>query len=121
MNTLKIVPSSEHRHNVISLRDAITMELAEQCRLWSVPGLHVKMEGTFACIPDNATIIQTVVAKGPAFSFGESDDMFIGVQWKSEENENLQCLKEQKLSWDMVQKKFPELLDVTGTLYAFSV
>ena len=104
MSATKITPSSEYRQDNISLRDAMTMELAEQDRVWSVPGLHVKLEGVFADVPKNATILQTLVVKGNGLSL-LGGDIFVGIHWKREESEELQCSKEFGLNWEMVQKK----------------
>ena len=48
---------SSYEHNNIKLKEAMTMDLTQSIRVWSVPGLHIKIEN----IPENAIINKTLV------------------------------------------------------------
>ena len=109
MSTSKIKPSSEYRQDNISLRDAMTMELAEQNRVWTVPGLHVKLEGVFASIHDKETVIKTSVAKADVLLSAFVGNIFVGVQWKPNGSNELQFPKDLGLTWESLQEKYPEL------------
>ena len=46
-----------YEHKNIKLKESMTMDLSQSIRVWSIPGLHLKVEN----LPENASINKTLV------------------------------------------------------------
>lgn len=65
---------SYYEHDNIDLKTAMTMNLSQSIRLWTIPGLHLKIDN----LPKNATIMKTLVMLTP------SDKWNVGLEWTVE-------------------------------------
>ena len=118
---------SYYEQDNIKLHEAMTMELKQTLRVWSVPGIHVEVEK----LPENATNIKTLAAKCSDGNFA------VAVEWTAKE-ETKPDVESSKLSLSFdkgpgeymkrvarkistleeLQNKFPQLFELEGFLFA---
>ena len=98
-----------HEKN-IRLQEAMTKELKNPMRVWSVDGIHAETQG----LPENAKVKETFVMKAgrEKYTLGfnvETHECYESATAKVGEFHSLEELKE----------KYPNLFEMEGTLFAF--
>jgi len=100
-----------YHHDHIKLQEAMTMELKQNFREWDISGLHVEDED----IPKDANVSTTFVMQFP------NGLIKLGIFWKVENDmfpHSSIIAEVSKL--EELQKKFPHLFELEGSLYAFA-
>lgn len=100
--------SSYERDN-IDLKTAMTMDLSKSIRVWTIPGLHLKVEG----LPKNATIQKALVMM-------TSDSKWkVGMEWTVEGNTGYYFTSIAEFSsLQELFDKLPEFAELKGDLFA---
>lgn len=99
----------------VRLEEAMTMDIEQPCRVWSVSGLHVEDED----IPKDANVKSTIVAK----SF-DGERWAVGVDFSTVSDDNtvpnyfIGTIAEFS-SLEELRKTFPQLFELEGELFAF--
>ena len=65
---------SSYEHDSIDLKTAMTIDLSQCIRIWTIPDLHLKVEN----LPENATIQKTLVMMTSAGKWN------VGLEWTVE-------------------------------------
>lgn len=118
---------ANYQQETIKLREAMTMDLKQSCRLWTTPGIHVEIEN----VPENATNIKTTVCSLYGVTYS------IGVEWTVKKDTKpvtkvnhyfldfdrepktyLKIVVRNISSLEELQTKFQQLFELEGYLYA---
>ena len=99
-----------HHEKNIRLQEAMTKELDNSIRVWSVDGLKIEVKD----LPENTHVLNTFVYKDPSgyyelaimADFDENDDFY------SKGIEKFSTLEELK-------EKYPNLFEMKGKLFSF--
>ena len=100
---------SSYEQDSIKLKEAMTMALSQRIRVWSIPGLRIKVDN----LPEKATVQKTFVM------LTSNGNWQVGLELtvEGETGESillvLKCSSLQELL-----DKIPELFEVDGSLYA---
>lgn len=119
---------SYYEQDNIKLHEAMTMELKQTVRVWSIPGIHVEVEK----LPENATDIKTLASKISGGTFA------VAVEWTVEKEtkpdvgfskllvfsdqgtgEYMKVVARRISTLEELQNKFPQLFELEGSLFAF--
>ena len=100
---------SSYEQDNLKLKEAMTMDISQRIRVWSIPGLRVKVDN----LPENATVKKTLIM------MTSNGNWMLGFTCtiEGETGEDLvfgpKCSSLQELL-----DKAPELFEVEGSMYA---
>ncbi len=101
--------SGYYRDN-IKLQEAMDMELKYNIRVWAIVGLYFEIQD----IPQNVNVSKTFVRKN------SDKDIVVEIEWHFVGAEETYIAPVKEFSkLEEVQRKFPQLFELIGSLYAF--
>ena len=100
---------SSYEHNNITLKTAMTMDIRQSVRVWSIPGLYLKIEN----FPVNATFQKTLVIMTPSGNWN------VGVEWTvgSDTGYHFNTIAEYSSLQELLDN-LPEFAKLKGDLFA---
>lgn len=102
---------SSYEHNSIDLKTAMTMNISQSVRAWSIPGLHLKIEN----FPENATFQKTLVIMTPGVRWN------VGVVWtvESDTGYHFTTIADYSSLQELLDN-LPEFAELKGDLFTLS-
>ena len=98
-----------YEHDNITLKTAMTMDLSQSIRVWSIPGLRLKIEN----LPENAIVKKTTVM------MTSSGKWIVGLEWNAEGDTGDYIAKiAEYSSLQELLDKLPEFAELEGDLFA---
>ena len=100
---------SSYERNNISLKTAMTIDIRQSIRIWTLPGLHLKIEN----FPENATFQKTLVMLTPSGNWN------VGLEWTVESDTGYHfTIIAQYSSLQELLDNLPKFAELKGDLFA---